>query len=173
MGSRRKVLRLVAHSRKQKREWRNAASLSAGRTKWAHSRAEAQFSFKSCVCGQRNLTLQRAGFANASSWRIISVPGPTTNGTKGPDLTRSPSLRQTPAICAFETFEATSPRSSLNVIPFEFTPGSAHNPVHTRDGERFRSFATVTASHLPPHAVAMPRPFRAAEIWRWDFAPAA
>jgi hypothetical protein len=38
---------------------------------------------------------------------------------------------------------------------------------------RLRTFATVAASHLPPRAVAMPRPLRAAAICLSDFAPAA
>ena len=31
---------------------------------------------------------------------------------------------------------------------------------------RFKTFATVAASHLPPRAVAIPRPFKAAAISR-------
>ena len=38
---------------------------------------------------------------------------------------------------------------------------------------RFRTFATVAASHLPPRAVTMPRPFKAAAICVSDFARAA
>ena len=34
---------------------------------------------------------------------------------------------------------------------------------------RFRTFATVAASHLTPRAVATPRLFKAAAIWRSDF----
>jgi hypothetical protein len=38
---------------------------------------------------------------------------------------------------------------------------------------RRRMFGTVCASHLPPRAVAMPRPLGAATIALSDFAPAA
>jgi hypothetical protein len=37
---------------------------------------------------------------------------------------------------------------------------------------RRRMLRTVVASHFPPRAIAMPRPFRAVGIWRRDPAPA-
>ncbi len=54
-------------------------------------------------------------------------------------------------------------------------PGSLSREhlARCRQPTRLSTFATVSASHLPPRAVAMPRPLRAAATCLSDFAPTA
>jgi hypothetical protein len=69
-----------------------------------------------------------------------------------------------------EHFSSNSVGNRAIVTEFSiFLPDRPQAPWRSRR----RMLRTVDGSHFPPRAVAIPRAFRAAAIWRRDFAPAA